>query len=420
MISKLEKVPKHSWGFKSRLRAYAFGWRSSPLACERLKEAVDEIKREARKDPVIAGDGIVTLMERIWPAFQSVDTSSGALGGAVARALEELLPIAIDAPASRNTRDRWLDRLWRAIEEDGVSYLWLVQEKWGELCRSREVASQWADRLVDDLRTAWTRPQRRGYVKGTIVCLSSLLAAGRLQELLDLLSLDQPAYWEHRKFGVRALMAEGRIEEALAYAEQSRNGYSPRRPIDAVCERILLDLGRSDEAYQRYALTANEGATGLATFRAIRKKYPRRDQTEILRDLARSSGAPGKWFAAAKQAGLLDLALEFATEGRTDPRTLTRACRDFLAEDPEFSLRAGRLAMFHILEGHGYELTVADVLESYGHFMAAARKLGVSAHQRAELVALLASHPHAEFHETLSRECSREGQAADRARRRME
>jgi hypothetical protein len=91
-----------------------------------LKEAVAEIKGVARTDPVTAGDGVVTLMERIWPAFQNIDTSSGALGGAVFWAQQELLPIASEAAADRKTRDRWLDRLWQAVEDDGVDYLSVV------------------------------------------------------------------------------------------------------------------------------------------------------------------------------------------------------------------------------------------------------------------------------------------------------
>ena len=58
----------------------SFAWRGSHLACQRLKEAVTEIKKVARKDPVTAGDGVVSLVERIWPAFQDIDTSSGGLG----------------------------------------------------------------------------------------------------------------------------------------------------------------------------------------------------------------------------------------------------------------------------------------------------------------------------------------------------
>jgi hypothetical protein len=80
----LQSMPvKHAWAFKPRFRSGAFGWKGSRLACQRLKEAVTEIKKAAKTDPVTAADGVVTLMERIWPALQSVDTSSGALGGAV-------------------------------------------------------------------------------------------------------------------------------------------------------------------------------------------------------------------------------------------------------------------------------------------------------------------------------------------------
>jgi hypothetical protein len=150
---------KHPWQFKARLRSRAFGWRGSHLACQRLKEAVTEIKRVAKTDPVTSGDGVVSLVERIWPAFQDIDTSSGALGGAVYWAQQELLPTLIEAPADRKTRDKWLDRLWQAIEEDGVSYLSPIEDRWGDLCYSRDVASYWADQFIGLLRTAWSDPQ---------------------------------------------------------------------------------------------------------------------------------------------------------------------------------------------------------------------------------------------------------------------
>ena len=254
---------KHTWTFKARLRARAFGWNGSRLACLRLKAAVAEIKKMARVDPIIAGDGVVSLMERIWPAFEHIDTSSGALGSAVNWTQGELLPIVIDAPADRKTRDQWLDRLWQAIQDDGVDYLSMVQDRWGELCGSREVASSWADELLALLRVAWSDP-RREYVCGTCLCLSSLVAAGRGRELLEVLALERFPFWPHRQFGVHALMAEGRIDEALAYAEASRGLNQPDIDIDATCERILLDAGRTDEAYEKYALTANVSSTGLA------------------------------------------------------------------------------------------------------------------------------------------------------------
>ena len=40
-------------------------WKGSRLACQRLKEAVAEIKKIAKTDSVTAADGAVILMEKI-------------------------------------------------------------------------------------------------------------------------------------------------------------------------------------------------------------------------------------------------------------------------------------------------------------------------------------------------------------------
>jgi len=402
---------KHTWAFKARLRSRAFGWKGSHLACQRLKEAVTEIKKVARADPKTAGDGFVSLMERIWPAFQDVDTSSGALGGAVSWAQDELLPIAIEAPADPKTREKWLDRLWQAIQDDGVDYLWMVEDRWGELCGSPEAASCWADQLLGLLRAAWSDPRPGNYVRGTSVCLSSLVAAGRHRELLEVLALQRFPFWHDRKFGMQALLSQGCIDEALAYAEASRGLNQPSAAIDAACEKILLDSGRVDEAYDKYALTANGSSTGLATFRTIVRKYPGREPKNVLLDLATSSGEPGRWFAAARDAGFLDLALEFATEGRTDPRTLSRASRDYLTKDARFCMQVGRLAIQRILEGYGYELTGIDVMDAYDHFMAAAQTLGIASQARADVLALATQGPGAAFSDVLILKCAVNPQA---------
>ncbi len=359
----------------------------------------------ARVDSVTAADGFVGLMERIWPAFQDIDTSSGALGGAVYWAQDELLPIAIEAPADQKTRGKWLDRLWRAIEDDGVDYLSLVQDRWGELCRSREVASYWADRFAGLLRTAWSDPRSGNYVRGSSLCLSSLVAAGRHSELLEVLALQRYPDWHGRKFGMQALLSEGRTDEALAYAEASRGLNQPDAAIDAACEKILLDIGRVDEAYDKYAITANGSPTGLATFRAIARKYPGQEPKKILLDLATSSGEPGRWFAAAKDARFNDLALQFADSGRTDPRTLSRALRDFLTKDARFSLQVGPLAIQRILEGYGYELTAVDIMDAYNHFMVAAQSLGTTSQARAAVLAMATKLP-GPASDILIRQCS--------------
>jgi hypothetical protein len=48
------------------------------------------------------------------------------------------------------------------------------------------------------------------------------VAAGRHQELVEALALLRFPYWHDRKFGMQALLSQGRIDEALAYAEAFR------------------------------------------------------------------------------------------------------------------------------------------------------------------------------------------------------
>jgi len=80
----------------------------------------------------------LSVDERIWPAFQTWNLVR-ALAAPVNWAQEELLPIAIAAPADRKTRDGWLARLWLAIEDDGVDYL-LLSATVGRAVRFCEVA----------------------------------------------------------------------------------------------------------------------------------------------------------------------------------------------------------------------------------------------------------------------------------------
>ena len=152
-------------------------------------------------------------------------------------------------------------------------------------------------------------------------------------------------------------------------------------------------------------MAANQSSTGLGTFRAIVKKYPGCEPRKVLSDLAAWSGESGRWFVAAKDAGCFDLALEFARSGRTDPRTLSRASRDSLGEDTQFSLEAGRLAIQFILGGYGYELTGMDMMDAYQYFMAAAHALGIGSQARAEVFAIAAERPGI-FSDILVRLCS--------------
>jgi hypothetical protein len=369
-------VSEHKWTFLSRFRAGAYSWKASRLACQRLREAVSEIKKIAKKDPLIGAEGAVRLMEKIWPALEHVDSSSGALGSAVNKTLDDLIPIVVNAPADEKTRNNWLDRLWQAMEDDGVDYLSPVGDHWGELCGSPEVAGRWADELVSTLRSCWSDPNPGGYFQGATACLSCLLTTGRYGELLDLLELSRYPSWHYRRYGIEALLALGRKAEAVQYAETTRGLNQPDSVIDRACEEILISSGLHEEAYRRYGLSAAVGNSYIARFRSVAKRYPMKDKLQILTDLmATTPGEEGKWFATAKELELYDLALELANQSPCDPKTLTRAGRDYLDTEPAFALGSAIAALRWLSEGWGYEVTSVDVVEAYDRAMDAAARL---------------------------------------------
>ncbi|QDE93689.1 hypothetical protein BHS06_34505 [Myxococcus xanthus] len=386
------KAVSHKWEFKTRFRRHAFGWKSQP-AITRIKQAVTEIKQAAKKAPVLAAEGAVLFLERLSPALAHVDGSSGAIGTSVNHAIAELVPIIASAPVDAAARDAWLERLWEAYQADDIPYIEALGHHWGALCAAPDVASVWADNLIGTVRLSWSpSPDLRGFFKGTTNCLSALVAAGRYDEVLALLELAPYKLWHDRQYGVKALAAQGRTEEALRYAEAERGLNEAPFAVARACEALLLAAGRAEEAYQRYGLLANQGGTYLATFRAVAKKYPHKAAGEVLADLVSSTpGDEGKWFAAAKDAGLYDEALGLARQTPCDPKTLTRAAHAFAKTQPTFALEAGLLALHWLVQGYGYEVTNLDVRDAYQATLAAAERLGDTAGERARIRALLAA-----------------------------
>jgi hypothetical protein len=59
---------------------------------------------------VIGTEGAVRLIERLSPALEHVDSSSGALGSAVNnRSIEALVPVIAGAPVTTPGREQWLE-----------------------------------------------------------------------------------------------------------------------------------------------------------------------------------------------------------------------------------------------------------------------------------------------------------------------
>ena len=237
------------WAFKPGMRAGAYSWKSSAKAIDRLKSASTEIRAVARTDPTAAAEGVIALAQRIWPAFEHIDTSSGALGNAVRRTLEDLLPILIEAPADEKTRAKWLEQLREAIEDDGVDYLAPIADRFGQIAAYPQLMNLHADCDLDMIREAWSDHARFSHVTTGTLTLSCLLEAGRYDDLMALLALKKTSLWFDMKFGAEALLRRGREDEALAFAEALLRddgrqwGY---HDIARFCEAILVRQGREE------------------------------------------------------------------------------------------------------------------------------------------------------------------------------
>jgi hypothetical protein len=366
----------HPWAFRTRFRRAAFGWRGSKLAIERIQEALSEIRALARQDPATAAEGAVLFLEKLSPALSQVDSSTGALGNATYRAVQELAPLISSAPVDPAVRRKWLDRLFEAIQDDDPPYIESLGDHWGDLCAAPDLASSWADQLLPTQRSV-LRERKRGtyaFFPGTSLCYSALFKAGRHDELLDLLAMDPRAIWSDLVWAARVLAARGQVDEAIAYVRDRAGSTTSLENIARFAEDVLLKAGRRAEAFDQYAMLANQANSNLSTFRALAKKYPELAPAKLLDHLIASTPAePGKWFATAKTLKLFDRATQLAWASPCDPKTLTRAARDQLAKQPGFAMQTALAALHWMSMGHGYELTGLDVLEAHRLTTAAAR-----------------------------------------------
>lgn len=199
-----------------------------------------------------------------------------------------MVPIIANANVDVKTRQAWLDGLFKAYAEDKMPYIEILADYWGDLSASQTLASIWADKLIGTTRMAWSSDKNlQGHFHGASACLSALYLAERYDEILALIK--DNSIWPYKQWAVKALAAMGKIDEAISYAESSRNHRTNDRCIDSLCESILISSGPLEEAYQRYELRASNSNTYLMTFRAIARKYPNKSAKEILADLIKTT-----------------------------------------------------------------------------------------------------------------------------------
>jgi len=319
------------WVFTKRFRRGGFGWRASRLASQRIAEA--------------------------------------------------LVPVIAQAPANETMREKCLEYLFEAIQNDDPPYLELLDERWGEVCATPEVASRWANRLMDLVRQVHASRHRGqfAFTRAESACYSALFAAGRHDELIALIGSDPRPSWHDLLWVGRCKVVRGEIDAAIEFMTKAVNQWTPMAGLARFAEGVLLQADRRSEAYEKYALEANRAATYLATYRLVSKKYPEIDADRLLTDLiATTPGEEGKWFATAKTLKRFDLAMQLAWKSPCDPKTLIRAARDNADRASAFAAEVALAALHWICQGRGYELTSLDVQMAYRLASEAGQALGQS------------------------------------------
>ena len=118
-----EKAQKHTWAFTRYLRAGVYKWNGTAIASKRIKAAISEIKKVAKKDPVLAAEGAVKFIEKCWVAIEHIDSSSGVIGNAVNNALYEVAEVISSADLPSKDRLKLTERIWDCWQEEGYGYL---------------------------------------------------------------------------------------------------------------------------------------------------------------------------------------------------------------------------------------------------------------------------------------------------------
>ena len=113
---------KHKWTFPARFRKGVYSWRGTAKASKNLKAAVSEIKKLAKSDPELGAEGATRLLEKLVPSIGGIDSSSGAIGSAVNKAVEELAKIVALGEDTPKHALR-VGRVYEALQEDGYGYL---------------------------------------------------------------------------------------------------------------------------------------------------------------------------------------------------------------------------------------------------------------------------------------------------------
>jgi hypothetical protein len=112
---------------------------------------------------------------------------------------------------------------------------------------------------------------------------------------------------------------------------------------------------------------------------------------QVLLDLAGTVDR-GQWFAAAKEAGFLDLALEFAAKSAS-AGTLARAARDFIQSNPEWAAQVAVIVLRELITASSLEPQRQETIMASGALLDGARAMGKIEWVRSAIEKLLDLRP---------------------------
>ena len=170
--------------------------------------------------------GAVILLEKLSPALEQVDSSSGAIGSAVNRAVDALVPIIAKANVDRrHGRPGWSACGKPSGRRNSVHRV--PRGRLGRMCATPELAISWADQFLPLVELVW-RPENedldipRRFLRAFLRCTRRVATKHCWR-----------CWSRHRSRVARSALgregtaAMGRKAEAVRYAEESRGLMTP-------------------------------------------------------------------------------------------------------------------------------------------------------------------------------------------------
>lgn len=190
---------------------------------------------------------------------------------------------------------------------------------------------------------------------------SGALPEGQIREFLDRFALPAGPGGNLREEAA-ALVAEGKLEEALAKLVEASHAKSDDQAIQLDAIDLLMQLGRNDEAKQ---LLAGEYSSEPDRANALRARLALADGAADTAEVeARLAANP------ADHAARLELSRAYAAQGRY--REAMEAALEVATRDRFFAEGAGRKALLQLFEALGGSEQYDDLIREFRRKLSAA------------------------------------------------